>query len=204
MLTLLARRGPSDFAWPWRLARWSRALCAALLALLLAQPAAQAQDGQPLTLEERVKAAFIYKFLGYADFPPAAFPGPMSPITIGVLGADEIAEELARIVAGRNIGNRPVVVRPLRESELGGAMHLLFIAGHDCARDSRLAREAPNALLVVTDCASGTPAGSAINFRIIDDRVRFDVALEPAEKNNVKLSSRLLTVANRVQKGGQP
>jgi hypothetical protein len=59
------------------------------------------------------------------------------------------------------------------------------------------------ALLVVTECDSGLQQGSVINFRIVEEHVRFDVSLDAAEKNNVKLSSRLLTVANRVQKGAQ-
>ena len=57
------------------------------------------------------------------------------------------------------------------------------------------------ALLPVTECDLGLQQGSVINFRIIDERVRFDVSLDSAERNNVKLSSRLLTVANRVVKG---
>ena len=65
---------------------------------------------------------------------------------------------------------------------------------------ARLLRAA-NAQLTVTECDGGLRSGSVINFTIVDDRVRFDVSLDAAEKNNVKLSSRLLTVANRVQKG---
>ena len=63
-------------------------------------------------------------------------------------------------------------------------------------------RAAPGAFLTVTECDGGLRYGSVINFRIVDERVRFDVSLDAAEKKNVKLSSRLLTVANRVQKGG--
>jgi hypothetical protein len=157
-----------------------------------------------LALERRVKAAFIYKFLGYTGFPPNAFADPASPVVIGVVGADDMAAELARLVAGRAANNRPIVVRALRESELAGTVHLLFVAGSDCARAGRIVRAASAALLVVTECDNGLQQGSVINFRIVDERVRFDVSLDAAERNNVKLSSRLLTVANRVQKGAQP
>lgn len=171
----------------------------------VAPPAAPAQGAGPaLSLEGRVKAAFLYKFLGYTDFPRSAFAEPGSPITIGVLGDDAIAAELGRIVANRSVDNRPIVVRALREDELGGTWHMLFIAGAECDRAARLAQAASGALLVVTDCDSGLPPGSVINFRIVDARVRFDVSLDAAERNHVKLSSRLLTVANRVQKGDQP
>lgn len=187
-----------------RLAGWAL-LCAAAVCgeqgLLLPARAGNAAASQGI--EQRVKAAFLYKFLGYADFPPGAFVDPASPVTIGVANADDMAAELARIVSGRTVNNRPIVVRVLRESELGTPVHLLFIGGHDPGRVARLLRSATNAMLVVTDCDGGLQLGSAINFRIVDERVRFDVALDAAERNGIKLSSRLLTVANRVQKGAQ-
>jgi len=178
-------------------------LCAAVLCagLGLVPPARADNAASSPALERRVKAAFLYKFLGYAEFPPGAFADPASPVTIGVIGADDLAAELAHIVSGRTVNNRPIAVRVLRESELGTPVHLLFIGGADPARVGRLVRAAGNALLVVTECDGGLQQGSAINFRIVDERVRFDVALDAAERNGIKLSSRLLTVANRVQKG---
>jgi hypothetical protein len=178
-------------------------LCAAGLCVAhgLVTPARAENAAGSAALERRVKAAFLYKFLGYAEFPPGAFADPASPVTIGVVGADELAAELARIVSGRTINNRPVVVRAMRESELGAPVHLLFVAGMDAGRVGRMVRAAGHALLVVTECDGGLQQGSAINFRIVDERVRFDVALDAAERNGIKLSSRLLTVANRVQKG---
>jgi hypothetical protein len=189
-----------------RLARWTLACALGLcgVAGLAPQPVLAQGSAGTLALERRVKAAFIYKFLGYTGFPPNAFADPASPVVIGVFGADDMAAELARLVAGRAANNRPIVVRALRESELAGTVHLLFVAGSDCARAGRIVRAASAALLVVTECDNGLQQGSVINFRIVDERVRFDVSLDAAERNNVKLSSRLLTVANRVQKGAQP
>jgi hypothetical protein len=188
-----------------QIAGWLTLACVALLvALAGTAPPARAQGTQAAPeLERRVKAAFIYKFLGYTDFPPTAFADPASPVRIGVVGSDEMATDLARIVAGRTVNSRPIVVRALRENELDTPLHLLFVAGSDCARVGRVVKAAAAAMLVVTECDSGPLEGSVINFRIVDQRVRFDVSLDAAEKNNIKLSSRLLSVANRVQKGGQ-
>lgn len=160
-------------------------------------------SGNGSTLERRVKAAFLYKFLGYAEFPPGAFFDGSSPVTIGVVGADDMASELARLVAGRTINNRPVVVRVLHDTDVQMPLHLLFVGGSDPVRVGRMVRQASAAMLVVTECEDGLRQGSVINFRIIDERVRFDVSLDAAERNGIKLSSRLLTVANRVQKGVQ-
>jgi hypothetical protein len=186
-----------------RLAGWAL-LCAAVLcgAYGLVPPARADNTAANHGIERRVKAAFLYKFLGYAEFPPGAFGGDASPVTIGVIGADDLAAELARVVSGRTVNNRAVVVRVLRDTEPGTPVHLLFVGGLDAARVGRMVRAA-NAMLVVTECDGGLQQGSAINFRIVDERVRFDVALDAAERNGIKLSSRLLTVANRVQKGAQ-
>ncbi|CAN7437548.1 YfiR family protein [Massilia sp. LjRoot122] len=185
-----------------------RALAAAIPApLLLAAaagtaPPAFADGGGTQALERRVKAAFLYKFLGYAEFPAQSFADPAGPLTIAVVGSEDMAAELARIVAGRVIAGRPIAVRAVREQEAPPPVHLLFVAGADSERAGRVLRTAPGSYLTVTECEGGLRYGSVINFRIVDERVRFDVSLDAAEKKNVKLSSRLLTVANRVQKGG--
>ena len=177
---------------------------ALLLPLLLAGAGAPllpvaAQAAAP-ALERRVKAAFLYKFLGYAEFPPQSFADAGTPLSIGVVGADDLAAELTRIASGRMVAGRTIAVRSLREPDLAQPVHLLFVAGEDEARAARLLRASPS-WLTVTECAGGLQLGSVINFTIVDERVRFDVSLDAAEKKNVKLSSRLLTVANRVQKG---
>jgi 3-hydroxymyristoyl/3-hydroxydecanoyl-(acyl carrier protein) dehydratase len=168
------------------------AIAGAALVPARAQPAGA-------VLERSVKAAFIYKFLGYTEFPASAFSDPGAPVLIGVAGSEEMAAELTRIVVGRSINGRPVAVRQFREGEAPGMVHLLFVAGADCARVLR--QVPPGPILLVTECSKGLQAGSIINFRVVEERVRFDVSLEAADKNNIRLSSRLLTVANHVSKG---
>jgi hypothetical protein len=170
---------------------------AALLAgaPVLAQPAGAA-------LERSVKAAFIYKFLAYTEYPAGAFADAAAPMVIGVAGSEDMAAEVARIAAGRSVNNRPVLVRQLRDNESAAGVHLLFAAGSDSARAARVLRQASaGPMLLVTECGNGLQIGSVINFKIVEERVRFDVSLEAADKNNIKLSSRLLTVANHVSKG---
>ncbi len=174
----------------------------ACMAGLCLPAGAQAMHAQP-QLERKVKAAFLYKFLGYADFPPQAFADDHAPLTIGVVGADDVAAELTRVAAGRTVRNRGIVVRPLREGDGAVPVHLLFVGGHDPEQVGRIVRQASGAMLVVTDCEDGLRQGSAINFRVVGERVRFDVAPDAAERNGIKLSSRLLTVAHRVRKGGE-
>jgi hypothetical protein len=168
------------------------------------QPQAQASAAPAVphaSTERRVKAAFLYKFLGYTEFPASAFGDAASPVLIGVVGSDDMLAELARTVMGRTLNGRPITVRLVRENDNPGPLHLLFVAGSECARVARMLRAVPGAMLLVSECEGGLQMGSVINFRTINEHVRFDVSLDAAEKNNVRLSSRLLNVANHVQKG---
>jgi len=178
------------------------ALAVAALTLMGVACAAEPNGQGTASLERKVKAAFLYKFLGYTEFPASAFADPAAPVTIGVVGADELAAELARIVSGRNIQSRPISVKVLRDGEAPIGVHLLFVGGSDSARVRTVLKSAqPAPTLLVTEAENGLQQGSVINFKIVDERVRFDVSLEAADKNSIKLSSRLLTVANHVHKG---
>ena len=176
---------------------------ASLLLVFFCLTAVGAQSGADEAHTERsVKAAFLYKFLGYVDYPEAATPGFGEPLVIGILGADHVADELRRITIGRSMNGRTVVVRKLRQGEAPGKVHMLFIGDEDVAETEKLlaaVRQTP--VLTVTETARNLRTDSVINFRVVDDRVRFEVSLDAAEKNNLKLSSRLLAVAYKVQRG---
>jgi hypothetical protein len=184
-----------------------RLLLAAAVGLAL--PGSQGWGGhsayaqaRPLSIERSVKAAFLYKFLGYAEFPAASFVDAEAPLVIGVAGSDELAAELSRMVVGRSVNGRPIVVRAIKDPGAIGELHLLFIAGDEARAAAMLKAHSQHPMLTVTETERGLQLGSVINFKIVDDHVRFDVSLDAAGKNNVKLSSRLLTVAHLVQKGG--
>jgi hypothetical protein len=167
-------------------------LCVALPAL--AQPE-RATDVQ-------IKAAFLYKFGGFVEWPPKAFAGPGAAFTIGVLGADALAAELERIVSGRTVHDRPVNVRKLRRGESFAGLQVLFVGRAEGARLAEILQGTKGqALLVVTESEDALSHGSMINFVAAGDKVRFDVALPPAEREEIKISARLLGVARKVISG---
>ena len=168
-----------------------------LVAAGIAGPCAAQSDAQ--TAEYRVKAAFLYKFGGYVEWPQGVFAKPDSPIAIGVIGADALAEELARIVAGRTINGRPVTVRKLRPGEAVARLHVLFVGRSDSSRLADiLAAAKGQPLLTVTETDEALKLGSMINFVVVEDKVRFDIAPPPSESSNLKISVRLLGVARKV------
>ena len=172
------------------------ALCGALAAP--ARPAAQEPAGS--SVEHSVKAAFLYKFLGYVEFPAAALAGPNAPLTVGVVGADDIAAELARITVGRNVAGRAIAVRVVHDGEPLAGLQMLFVAGAEAARPPLMRAAQQLGILTVTEADNGLQLGSVINFRQVEDRIRFEVSLEAADKSGLKLSSRLLAVAYHVRR----
>jgi hypothetical protein len=178
--------------------RWRRALTLfALLGLGFALPHAHAQ--RPEATEASVKAAFLYKFAGYIEWPESLFSAPDAPFVMGVLGSDEIAADLGRIVAGRAIGGHPVVVRRLKDAEASKGVHLLFVGKAEAARLAAILRAAQQqSVLAVTENERGLEWGSAINFVVAEERVGFEVSLDAAEKSGHRISSRMLQVARRV------
>lgn len=170
------------------------------LAFLLA-PACAAAQGEARAAEARVKAAFLYKFCDFIEWPPAAFAEP-GAFTIGVVGADALADELAQVVARRSVHGRPVVVRKLRRGAPLAGLHMLFVGGREGARlPEVLAAAKGRSLLTVTEAEDAEDPGSVINFVLVEDKVRFDVALSPAEAGGLKISARLLAVARKVVAG---
>jgi hypothetical protein len=172
-------------------------LCAAGTAATAPAHAGEAQAAE--VSQQQVEAAYLYKFGGYVTWPDDVFAAPDSPLVIGVAGADPLAEELTALVAGHSIGNRPVQVRRIRDGGPLTGVHILFIGNDKSAEAGSLfdaSRGKP--ILVVTEGADGLAAGSAVSFVVVDARVRFDVSLDAAQQNGLKLSALLLSVAHTV------
>jgi len=166
------------------------------LALVALSLPAFAQDR---VAEVQIKAAFLYKFGEFVQWPPAALAKPDAPFAIGVMGADDVAAALEQVVAERTVQGRPVVVRRLRRGESLTGLHMLFIGREDSARlGDILAAAKGQPLLTVTESDNAISQGSVINFVAEDQKVRFDIALPPAERGQLKISSRLLAVARKV------
>jgi hypothetical protein len=190
-----------------------RRVASALLAFWLAAAglapvvSACAADAPLAASEERVEAAYLHKFLNYADWPPASFPQADTPYVIGVAGDDVVANELARIAAGRSVNNRGVIVKRVLPGDSPASLndlHMLYIGRGERARQTQWLRQVKGRpIMTVTAVEGGLEQGSIINFRIVDERVRFEVSLDAAEQSGLRLNSRLFSVATNVVKGNR-
>lgn len=172
-------------------------LAAALSSQALTAPRVQAQPAS--AAEYQVKAAFLVKFGSYVEWPATAFDNRDSPFVIAVAAQDGVADEIDRAAASATVDGHPVQVRRVERLDASINAHLLFL---DRSRSGQLAdtlsqvRGRP--LLVVTEAEQALTQGGMINFVIVENKVRFDIALAPAEASQLKISARLLAVARRV------
>jgi len=160
-------------------------------------PAASAQDASP---EARIKAAFLFKFCHYVEWPEQAFAGPGDPIVIGVVGDLAIARELQRVIVGRDVRQRPLQVRHYRTEQDPAGAHLLFVDQSARAALTHWRKRLEGSpVLLVTEGTSGLDSGSSVNFVVEGDRVRFDISLIAADAHQLRISSQLLSVARQVR-----
>ena len=162
-------------------------------ALLLATGTARGQEA----LEASVKAAYLFKFLAYVDWPAAALPNADSPQVIGIMDADDVHAELQRLVAGRHVNGHPLVARRLASGGSVEGLHVLYLGRHTKLSSVMPALQG-QPTLTVTDAPAGLVDGAVLNFVLVQGRVRFEASLPAAEHAGLKLSARLLAVAERV------
>lgn len=170
------------------------ARCCILLAAAAAWPESRVLAQEAVYDEHRVKAAFIYHFSTFVVWPDATQTS--RDFVIAVLGDDDVARELQAYLPGHSLQGRPMRARRISSVEELGDDDILFI-GSRRERDltNYLDAVANRPVLIVTDAPGALAKGSMINFNIVDDRVRFEIALRAAERAGLTLSSRLLSAA---------
>jgi hypothetical protein len=173
--------------------RWK----AGALALIVAFLGAVSVPGQP-SREYDVKAAFLYNFITFTDWPASAFGGPDSPYVIGVLGNDPFGMVLDQIVNGEKIKSRPLVVRRFRTLADIHHCHILFICASEEYRLPEILRWLRGQpVLTVADMPGFAEAGGDIGF-ISGPRVKFVMNPAAIQSGNLIVSSKLLRLAQLV------
>jgi hypothetical protein len=171
--------------------RWRGRLAALLLCACL-PPAGAAEVYQA----DAVKAAFLYRFAGYVDWPA---PPAGGRFVVAVLDADAVADELQRLLPAHPPQGLPAQVLRVHAPQEAAAAQMLYV-GPDWSGDPRsLAALAARPILVVTDRDGGLDLGGSINFLLVDRRLRFEVSLLAAEKAGLKIAPPLLAVAANVR-----
>ena len=170
-----------------------------LLFALIWIPMAWAANKDPI-LEEHIKAAFLFKFAGYVEWPSSSIDPLDLPFTIGVMGADKIADELTHLSRDNKVNDRPVLIKILRPGDSLAGLDILFIGRRERSRLQILLNQAKaQPILTVTESQGALEAGSIINFIRVENYIRFEISVASAELCGLKISSRLLNVAQNIE-----
>jgi hypothetical protein len=167
-----------------------------LLLLVLAAPPLAAA----VFSADAVKAAYLYRFASYIEWPVDA--ARSGPFTIAVAGADGVAGQLEALLPRMTVRGRPVEVRRVSQAKDLGGVQVLYVGALGRTRALRnAALERP--ILIVTDDPRGLDAGGVINFVESNRNVRFEISLMAADRAQLRIDSALLAVAARVERRPQ-
>jgi hypothetical protein len=171
------------------------------LAIVLALTLGSSTGRPESESEYRLKAAFLYNFARFVEWPPEALGPPHSPFVIAVLGQDPFGEVLDRTMAGKTVAGHPVEVRRVDDPDDAAKVHILFVSASERDRQEVIVRTASPNTLTVGDTSDFARAGGMIGFLVRDRRVRFEINPARAEQARLKLSSQLLKLATLVPPG---
>jgi len=193
-------------------------MAATATAILIASLTACAVGDTAQSTEYQIKAAFIFNFLKFVDWPPDPNADPNSPIIIAVIGENPFAKAFEPLQA-KQVGDRQVLIRTykgcqeLKDSDgiarfvdrpdLASikACHILFVARSEKQHIKDILKPIENApILTIADMPGFLEAGGVINFVLEDQKVRFETSARSAKRARLNIRAQLLRLATRVIK----
>jgi YfiR/HmsC-like len=194
---------------PWRhgrrnrpegIRRLGRQVTAAFLAALVSlsgAPLAWAQATPPT--EYQLKAAFLFNFAKFIDWPASSFASAQSPFSICILGKDPFGQAIDDALQGKSIGDRPVVIVRVKNVTQSTHCQIVFAANSEAANLRGILAGLRGAnVLAVGESEGFAAAGGTIQFTIEENHVRFLINTDAAERAGLKFSSKLLALAKIV------
>jgi len=154
--------------------------------------------------EYDLKAAFLYNFTQFVDWPPEAFAAPDAPFVIGVLGDDPFGKTLDVMVTNEVVKNRKLVIQRYRRVEETTGCQILFIGQSE---QGRLAQILPalqgRSVLTVGETDTFAQQGGIVALRTEGTRIRLMINVDTAEAQHLTISSKVLRTATVVRGSGK-
>jgi YfiR/HmsC-like len=181
--------------------RFGPLLALLVLAHLVIAPRVQTQDSPS---EYQVKAAYLFNFLKFVEWPEEAFPDPLAPIVIGIAGDDPFGSALPQVVVGKTVQGRDLVIRKYRAGEDLRSSHILFISGSEKKKVPQIvASLRGSSVLTVADFTEFLGDGGMIQLYSENNRIRFAINVDATGRAKLKISSKLLSLARVVGGSGK-
>jgi hypothetical protein len=146
--------------------------------------------------EYEVKAAFLFNFAKFVEWPPDAFADSKAPIVIGVLGDNVFGNNLEKVINDRKVNNRGFQFRVFDSVTEATHCQILFISASKKNDFAKIVAALHNAsVLTISETDGFLKAGGMINFLFEGNNVRFQISDEAAKKARLSISSKLLSLA---------
>jgi hypothetical protein len=172
-----------------------------ILAAVLAGFDAGTAADLPATKEYQIKAAFLYNFAKFVEWPASAHQDAASPLIIGVFGKNPFGSELEKAVKDRKINGREILVKAIETADAARTVHLLFAgAGEDARLDSLREALKGSCVLMVGESDAFARQGGIIRFSLDADKVRFEINMDAAEQAGLKISAQLQKLAKAIKR----
>ncbi len=166
------------------------------------QPAmAQQVQQSAINREYMIKSAYLYNFGRYVRWPAGSFQNAQSPLVIGVLGSNPFGNTLEIIAGQKRVEGRRIVVQNFESIDQYTRCHILFIVRSVDEEElvEVIERLSNSHVLLVGESPSFTRLGGVISFFVEQNKVRFEISVEAAKREGLKISSKLLSLAKLVE-----
>jgi YfiR/HmsC-like len=187
---------PARFARRAALRHWLALVACIVVTSASALPASPSAEYQ-------VKAAYLFNFGQFVEWPVQAYDSPSAPFVIGVVGEDPFGKTLDEVIAGESLGGHPLVVRRFKNIEDISACNILFIGRSESARlEETLKAMKGRSVLTVTDITGAERRGAIIVLVNDNNRIRMRINVAAAKASNLVISSKLLRPAEVIGNDG--
>ena len=155
--------------------------------------------GSGLQREYEIKAAYLYNFINYIDWPESAFPAPGGVLTIGIVGQNEYDAALETL-NGKQVKGRTLALKQISDPKELDQCQIVFINSSEKARVPELLEKLKDArVLTVSEVDGFAQQGGIINFISEHNKVRFEINPDAARRLGLNISSELLKLAKVVK-----
>jgi YfiR/HmsC-like len=171
-----------------------------LAVVALASAAVHANAQEFVTDEYQVKAAFLYNFAKFVEWPSGTL-GRSSPIAICVLGQNPFGRVLEDTVSGKTVDGKTFVVRRVSDGKSAALCQILFVSSSERMRlESMLGELRAGHVLTVGETDAFIDEGGIINLKLDSGKVQIQINVNAADQGGVRISSKLLSLAQIIRK----
>lgn len=157
-------------------------------------------NGQARVLNEyEAKAAFLFNFVKFVEWPSQAFADDSSPLIIGVVGDDRSSDVIEQMINGKTANGRRLVVKRFSNSKALTYCHMVFVRSSERDRIRQTLAAAGSGVLTVGETENFARWGGIINFTIVDGKLRLEINQTSAERAGLKISAKLLSLARVIK-----